>query len=263
MPTPFMHMRVAEQLAARSRDADRTTDALPPALGREWPAFYFGHIAPDYQALCGVRRSATHFYRLPPALRDEAVRNLLAQHPQLANAPLLEPDQAAFLAGYLAHLFLDLVWHFDVVMPYFIDSPLISDATQGHLLHLLLLAHLDGEARAALAPAAQAELLAARPRAWAPFAPDAELATWRDYVAAQLAPGAPSRTADIYGARLGMEPGQFAAALADPARVTELFRLLPVEAVRERLEAAVPQSLALVTSYLDGALQARALVVQP
>lgn len=247
MPTPFMHLQAAARLAAEPWTAVATA---------ERPAFTLGHIAPDYQALANVRRSATHFYRLPPAGRDEATRALLAAQPALAAAPELPADQAAFVAGYLGHLLLDLVWHFDVVEPYFLRSPFFSDPAEGHMLHLLLLGYLDLEARAGLADDTAVILAAAAPNDWTSFAPDAELIAWRDYVAAQLAPGAASRTAEIYAARLGLTAESFAACLDDPAWLErELFSRVPLADVQAALDAALPATTELTAAYLRGALR--------
>ncbi len=257
MPTPFMHMRVAEQLAGLAREPGGAASELAALLRAQWPAFVLGNIAPDYQALCGVRRSATHFYHLPPSSRGEAVHNLLLSYPELANPRKLPAAQSAFLTGYLAHLALDLIWHFDVVAPYFLESPQIPGPREGHVIHLVLLAFLDMEARQELQPQVGAALRAAEPDRWADFAPDPELSAWRDYVAAQLEAGAVSRTAEIYAARLHMEPEAFAGKLADgPWRREELFGRVPVSAVQERLQTAVPDCLELVTAYVRGDMRA-------
>ena len=57
------------------------------ALNEEWPAFYMGSVAPDYQTICGIPRADTHFYRMPPQSRDEAGHQLLAQYADLCTRP--------------------------------------------------------------------------------------------------------------------------------------------------------------------------------
>lgn len=259
MPTPFMHLRVAEQLAVHACAGADADGRFQAQLAANLPAFYLGHIAPDYQALANVRRSVTHFYGAHPGSRREAVDHLLAAHPQLAAAVILQPQQAVFIAGYLGHLLLDLIWHFDVVVPMFLQGRASIEPAEAHRLHLALLAYLDKEAQRDLPPQVGAELALAAPQKWAAFAPDEQLLLWRDFVSAQLRAGGQSRTIEIYAGRLGMSPEAFGMLLENERWLAEeLFSRVPLTAVRECLRRAVCETEQMTAHYLRGTLQTAA-----
>lgn len=253
MPTPFMHLHASEglrTLALTRRDLD---GRLLNGLCTAWPAFYFGSVAPDYQTICGIPRSDTHFYKMPPDSRSQGQQNMIAQFPQLYPGSALEPDQAAFIAAYLLHLRLDLDWHFDVVLPYFANSAIIEDPRQGYLLHVMLLAYLDNLAYQSLPDTAPAALAAAEIRQWLPFATDGELETWRDFLLEQMAPQAATRTVQIFARRLRMTPDEFTAKLNDPEWMNkELFSRIPVSKIQRQLNNSVTESLDLVDAYWNG-----------
>jgi hypothetical protein len=247
MPTPFMHLRIAEQLRAPGR----VPEDLRRSLVRELPAFYLGSVAPDYQVICAIPREQTHFYDLPPAPGSLAHEAMLAAHPELANAANLPPAQAVFIAAYMAHLMLDLRWYREVLVPFFLQPGHWRDHRHRFTIHNILLTHLDQQALATLPPDAGATLAAANPVQWLPFAGDADLRRWRDLIAAQLQPGAASQTVEIYADRLAMSPDEFAAKLASPTWMEEqLFSRVPVASVQAMLDSAMDQSAILITDYL-------------
>jgi hypothetical protein len=252
MPTPFMHLYFAEQIMADLDESGRIDGRWPALTERSWPAFYFGSVAPDYQSICGVARRLTHFYGLPPAPDNEAYPRMLTQYPQLAKASFLPAEQAMFVAAYAVHLMLDLIWFREILVPQFYNAPHLGDMEQRHLLHLILLTYLDKVALETLPDSAGTTLSDARPQRWLPFATDGQLRDWRDFLVTQLQPGGISQTIQIYAGRLQMTAEQFAATLDDPQWMQEhLFARVPVTAVQERLDAAVPASLQLVDSYLN------------
>ena len=251
MPTPFMHLQVAERIRAHPE--------LPAAIGAcldaHWPAFYLGNVAADFQTISATPRAAAHFYSLPPAPGVEAHEEMMHRHPELAPASRLAPEHAVFIAGYRAHLLLDLRWYRDVLMPYFVDAKgWPADHRQRFLAHNILLTYLDNLASTSLPENAAATLAQAQPRQWLPFAGDGDLIRWRDMLSEQLRPGATIQTLVIYAGRMNMAPEAFAERLDDPAWMEErVFRQVPLERVQATLTEAVEESVQLVRDYLSGA----------
>lgn len=255
MPTPFMHLHVAEQIAARLRNQAGQSDALLSLLNAHWPAFCFGSVAPDFQSLCGVPREETHFYGLPPEPDNQAYPRMLARFPELARAKELPPEQGVFVAAYSAHLLLDLIWFRQIVVPMFYNAPQLGDVRQRHLLHLVLLSYLDKLALEMLPDSAAEALAGAWPDGWLPFAPDSDLYQWRDFLVSQLRVGGDSQTAAIYAGRLQMTAAAFAAKLNDGVWLKKnLFEQVPVAAVQAIVMEAVPASIQLIDGYLNGEL---------
>ena len=250
MPTPFMHLQIAEKIKSSLPPSPSEAD-LQALLAAEWPAFYLGSVAPDYQTICNVPRAQTHFYDMPPEPDNMGYTRLLAQNPQLAHAIALPAATAVFLAGYMAHIYLDLVWLREILYPLFVKAPDIGDRNQRHLLHLVVLTYLDGLAYQSLPESAGAILAAARPTYALNFAADVDLVKWRDFLVPQLAPGAALETIPIFAGRLGFTPQEFAARLEDPAWMqSRVFDLIPVEQIQLRLETAVAESTAIIEQYL-------------
>lgn len=253
MPTPFTHLHIAEQMAARLAAEG---PCLLDLLRRHWPAFYLGQVAPDVQDIAGLGRPQTHFYETPPEPDNMAYPRMWAAYPQLADAARISPAQAVFVAGYSAHLLLDLVWFREVLLPFFVQATHLGDRAQRRLLHHVLLTYIDGLAYAALPPTAVATLAAAQPQKWLPFVADRHLQAWRDVLVAQLLPGAPLQTVSFYARRLGMPVEQFAAYMSDADWLaTQFFSLVPVEKVLARLETVVGESITLTQSYLRPLLE--------
>ncbi|MCA9981420.1 MAG: hypothetical protein KDD89_11315, partial [Anaerolineales bacterium] len=119
MPTPFMHLYMAEQVRHHVQKMSHTA-VLHRLLCAEWAAFYLGSVAPDFQAICHVPRETTHFYPIPPEPDDEgAFDRLLAQYDFLTAVGDLSPAHAVFIAGYGAHLLYDLIWDSAILTPRF------------------------------------------------------------------------------------------------------------------------------------------------
>ncbi len=242
-----MHLHVAEQIRAHPALAGPARDQV---IGH-FPAFYLGSVAPDVQTISGVPREATHFYTLPPQAEAQAHETMLAHYPELAAVDRLPPDQAVFIAAYSAHLMLDLRWYWEVLLPYFAQSPGWLDHRQRFLAHNTLLTYLDTLALASLPATAGATLAAAEPDNWLPFAGDADLIRWQEMLVAQLQPGAPIHTVQIYAGRLSMSPDDFAAHLAEPAWMEEqIFGKAPLDQVQAMLHSAVDESVDLIHRYL-------------
>jgi len=250
MPTPFMHLDIAEkiqQMAVRNGHG-----RLADYLRVEWPAFYLGSVAPDINAISEIRRADTHFYTLPPVPENDAVSEMLAQFPELAEPESMDEARAIFVSAYSAHLMLDLIWLRQIVVPFFFEAEHLGSPEQRRLTHFILLAYLDDLALNALPDTAATTLSQATPCHWLPFITDGQLRRWRDMLVAQLQPAAPVRTVEIYAGRLNMTPEAFAAALHDPDWMEEqVFDKLPIVQIKSILQAAVPQSIQLISNYLQ------------
>lgn len=244
-----MHLQVAERIRAHGRLHTRIADLLDGAL----PAFYLGNVAADFQTIADVPREATHFYKLPPSRETVAHERMLLENPQLADPGALGPDHAVFVAAYRAHLLLDQLWYWDVLIPYFMEaSEWEADHRQRFLVHNTLLTYLDKLALASLPPNAGETLAAARPRRWLPFAGDGDLIRWRDLLVEQLQPGAAVQTITIYAERMRLQPTAFAANLSDAKWMHEqVFSKAPLDEVQAVITRGMVQSVDLINAYFD------------
>ena len=239
MPTPFTHLLAAAELLE--------TGALPSPLVDDLPAFLLGNIAPDVQVLSQQSREATHFFPVPLAGAPPAEQTLFARHPGLLPLSALPPAQAAFMAGYLAHLVFDQLWVRLIFEPVFGPAQGWETFKERLYLHNVLRAHWDALDLARLAPTAAPALVAAAPRGWLPFVEDRYLAAWRDLVARQLGEAGGSRTVEVFAERMGADPAAFAALLASPAELERrLFRYLPPSALDEYRAAALAGSVEVI-----------------
>ena len=253
MPTPFMHMQLSEELRSLALSRQDLHGRLQNALLETWPAFYLGGVAPDFQTICGIPRSETHFYKMPPESRSAGQQNMLASFPQLSPGQSLDLDQAAFIAAYLVHLQLDLIWHFDVVLPYFANSSIVGNLRKGYLLHVILLTYLDDLAVHSLPETVPEALANATYEHWLPFAEKDQLDAWREFLLKQLAPGATIRTVKIFAERLRMTPDELTDKLNDRDWMNrELFSRIPVSKIQHQLTESIVECFDLVEAYWYG-----------
>jgi len=146
--------------------------------------------------------------------RRPAHLSLFQRYPELSVPERMEPDQAAFLAGYLVHLWVDQAWIAYIFEPAFGPSVARGTFEERLLDHNLLRAALDEEDLARLPSGLDAVLADAKPHAWLPFASDGDLRRWRDSLAEQLQPGARPSTVEVFASRHGLAPEAFAARLS-------------------------------------------------
>lgn len=248
MPTPFTHLLAAPALLDM---AD-----LPPAarsvLAAEWPAFLLGNIAPDVQTLSGQTREATHFFPVPLKGAPPAHRVMFGRYPELTRPQQLPTAQAAFLAGYLAHLAFDQLWITEIFAPVFGPEQTWATFRERLYLHNALRAFMDAADVAQLAAPTGPALHTARPERWLPFVRDDDLARWRDRVADQLRPGALSHTVTVFAERMNADPQALAALVNSP---TDMDQRVFVHVSREQLEhyraLALAESVHLIRAYWE------------
>ena len=226
MPTPFTHLKIAQDLLV--------DDALPALyrdlLLRQRPAFQLGSIVADARVASGDGREVTHFYSYGQPMIERPWRLMLQLHPELQLAQ--GEAHLAFLAGYVAHLATDEAWALKMVRPQFWGREWkgVERRDKFFALHLILTV-LDERDERLLEDWQADSLRRSEPQNWLPFMSDAILCHWRDLVAAQLDPAGSSLTLEIFGRRLQMDPALVREALDDPA------------AMRKRLWRHIPQSL--------------------
>lgn len=246
MPTPFMHLQIAERILAEDTLAEEIRQIVQSHL----PAFYLGHVAPDYQTICNVPRDRSHFYGLPPDPINRGYPLMLSTYPELSQPDHLGNEHAIFISAYCAHLMLDLRWYDEVLIPFFVEPLEWESNHQRFVVHNTLLTYLDKQAVAMLPEKAANTLAAAIPSDWLPFAEDNELTGWRDILVEQLQPGARLRTIEIYAERLFLTPEEFAANLEKSSWMDEyLFQRVPIQEVQQTLTSAVHESVELISNY--------------
>lgn len=248
MPTPFTHLAAASEILAHPQ--------LPPQVKADLldqlPAFLLGNTAPDVQTLSGQPREATHFFPVPLQAAPPAVPLMLERYPALAFRGALPPRQAAFLAGYLAHLVFDQWWVRDIFEPVFGQEPSWAGFRERLYLHNVLRAYWDAEDLARLAPATGANLRAAEPSGWLLFVDDRHLCAWRDLIVDQLSSGF-GRTVEVFAQRMRVDPKEFAALLASPAEMQRrVFSHLPPGALAEYRARALAGSVQVIGAYWQG-----------
>lgn len=253
MPTPFMHLQMAEWI----RQDERLCGRARTLVEQEWSAFYLGSIAPDINAISPeVSRIASHFYHTPPTPDEWGYNGMLTDFPQLADSSVLAPAHAVFISAYSIHLMLDVRWFREVLVPYFFEQGEWRDNKERFLVHNILLTYLDELAVEALPEGAGETLAAATPDQWLPFADDSIITRWQEAVAPQLLPGGTSRTVEIYSGRMKMTPAEFSAHLHDPAWMeNQLFARVPVSQIQTMLTHAIGQSIEILTAYLEQGIE--------
>jgi len=229
MPTPIQHLVIAEQLL---RDT-----TLPSSL-RDWlldqrAAFLFGNTAPDVQVVSGQPREATHFFEIPFRSTPQPQRALFDAYPGLA-ARSISADHAAFVAGYICHLWLDIIWVRDIYLPAFGPDARWDTMRDRLLFHNILRAWCDQNDQRQLAEDTGLALATAQPHKWLPFTADYYLRQWRDLLADQFQPGATIRTVEVFAERNKVPPNYFRHVLSTPE---EMDAHIFSHAAREKIEA--------------------------
>jgi hypothetical protein len=248
MPTPFYHLSVAGELLQNPGLPVKVREVLLQQRG----AFLFGNTAPDVQVVSRQAREQTHFFDLPirPGA-PPAWELMLELHPSVGNPGKLLPAQAAFLAGYACHLQADWFWVLEVFMPVFGLRANWETFARRLYLHNVLRSYLDREILAGLQDGTGAELSQVQPDGWLPFVQDMYLVEWRDFLAAQLQPGAEIRTVEVFAQRQGVSPQEYYRLLDSQAEMdAEIFSRLPRHALDAYRQRLVQHNLAFLRDYL-------------
>jgi hypothetical protein len=230
MPTPVQHIIIAEQLLHDFTLPESVRDVLRAQRG----AFLFGNTAPDVQVVSNQPREATHFFRIPFGATPQPHHILFNKFPVLAHARSLPAAHAAFIAGYICHLWLDIIWVRDIYLPAFGPDARWDTMRDRLLFHNILRAWCDQNDQRQLNADTGSSLATAQPRKWLPFTADGYLREWRDRLAAQFQPGAAIRTVEVFAARNRVSPEEFRRVLASPA---ELDRLIFTHVSPGKIEA--------------------------
>jgi hypothetical protein len=230
MPTPFMHLKVAQDLLRDSQVPPPLRDLLNAHRG----AFLLGSIAADARISSGIKRDHTHFYRYDEELQDHPWRTMLECYPSLWNPPDLA--QRVFVAAYVAHLAMDELWMIDMLRPQFWSADWGTRESRFFTLHILLSA-VDARDYDLIEDWQAQTLLAAQPCDWLPFISDTDLHGWRDFIGTQLIEG--SETLDVLSARVKSSPEDFRAVLESRERMqADLWAQVP-QATLAQVEAAM------------------------
>lgn len=244
-----MHMAVAHRL----REDEHVTGAAREQIGAHWGAFLLGNIAADARVSSGLQRRDTHFFDYQPVLKPSPHTVMLAAHPELRVSAVNSPAQAVFVAGYCAHLAMDEVWCTDVLYPLFDDWG--SPRQRFEMLHMLLGA-LDERDYLALPRSDFDPLFRSQPDNWLPFMSDADLVGWRNVIAEQIAPGASSRTFEIFSARIQRTASDLADFIHDAEQMQRgLWANVPRQAI-EQIEAKMyTHARHVMVDYFGDAIQ--------
>jgi len=246
MPTPVQHLLVAQRVLADAALPNAIRDRLLAQRG----AFLFGNTAPDVQTVSGQRREATHFFVIPWTRVPAPHKAMFERYPYLGFPHRLPEAQSAFIAGYICHLWLDVLWVRDIYLDNFGPNARCgASLRERHVYHNILRAWCDRRDQDQLTGPIDAALSAARPIDWLPFTADRHLIQWRDNLAGQFRPGAGIRTVEVFAARGGVPPEKFQQMLDSPA---EMEQQIFAHASREKIEKF----------YRDGYEQMAELIVE-
>ncbi len=247
MPTPIEHLNIADEILS-SLDPDLRAQLDDE---RVRGAFFFGHIAPDARQISRQPRKTTHFIRVPPTNHRPAHQSMLTVYPSLAQPAALPAPQAAFMAGYLAHLLFDELWLREIYIPVF-TSQNWGDRHKRTLLHNALRAWLDRRAWPHLRAGLGHILSEAGPKDWLAFITDDDLCRWRDLLSAQLASDGAIRTAEFFASYSRVSRADFLALLEPEAMQARVFTRISLAALDEFHARAVVRCRELIVHYLTG-----------
>jgi len=242
-----MHLALAEEIL----QGDGFSPAISRLLIQQRGPFLLGNTAPDVQTVSEQRRDETHFYAIPRTTDCPAYETLFAAHPSLALVERLPPAQAAFVAGYIAHLLLDELWLDGVFLRYFWGD--WGTRREQSFLHNVLRTWMDRRDQQRLNGSVAAALRRAEPRGWLPFVSDEHLRAWRDWLAEQLGPGRTVQTAEVFAQRMGVSAEEVEAVLGSPQQMEErVFRRIPRAALQSFYDAGYTRSVALIARWYIG-----------
>lgn len=247
MPTPAMHLALAEKMLRR-KDLPSSARRL---LNQQRGPFMLGHTAPDVRTVSGQRREECHFYTVPRTSYRPAHRALFDAYPSLRHMEALSPSQAAFVAGYIAHLLLDELWLDDVFQHVFLQG--WAPLRERLFLHNVLRTWADHQAQARLNGTVMEALADVVPDGWLPFVADEHLCVWRDWLVEQLSQDQGMETAGVFARRMGISPAEIERVATSSAQMeSRIFRHFPRSALRSFHQEGYERSVVLVDWYVGG-----------
>lgn len=214
MPTPFTHLRIAQQLLGDEALDAHHRDALSSDRDGERGAFLLGSVAADARVGAGIPRDRTHFYAYGQDIVEHPWQVMLRLNPGLRRPH--DAAHRAFIAGYVAHLAVDEYWSRHMVAPHFVAREWGDRATRFLMLHIILIV-MDERDLQLLQPWQPETLKSARPARWLPFMSDYDLGLWQKMIYEQIRLGGQSETLTIFGARINRTPAEMRAILDSPA----------------------------------------------
>lgn len=177
---------------------------------------------------------------------------MLERHPELAKPTRMDPDHAAFVAGYMVHLWLDQLWIRGIFQPYFASIKALGKFRQRLIEHNLLRAHLDRLDRPRLPSDLHEVLARVEPKDWLTFAPDRQIVNWRDHLTSQLAPDGHYRTEEVFAHRLGISAQKFKRQLDSEAHMSYILRkVMPDNALSEFRRCGLAHMAELLHYYME------------
>jgi hypothetical protein len=247
MPTPVQHLVLAQRLL----DDDTLPEAIRDRLRAQRGAFLFGNTAPDVQTVSGQLREATHFFVIPWTKVPKPHKAMFELYPYLGFPKKRPADHAAFIVGYICHLWLDVLWVRDIYLNNF--GPYAhwgAHLRERHVYHNILRAWCDRHDQGQLNGTRGSALSLAQPIEWLPFTADRYLIHWRDNLANQFQPGASIRTVEVFAERGGVPPEKFQQVLASPDEMEQhIFAHASLQKIEKFYRDGYEQMAELIVEY--------------
>lgn len=257
MPNAQTHMASVYDLLEDSG----LTSAYPWLTGEaEKSAFFLGAISPDVRIVSGHSREETHFFAIEPdGLHLEAptpAQAMVATWAELADPHRLGSERAAFVAGYMTHLMMDIVWVEHIVMKgIYIPGEQWSTRHPNWRLYSLLMTYLEYRAAERVPAGCEAWLKSPAPDQWLPFVADKDLLAWRDHVVERIEGGT-----RLISAMFAWSNGLTAdilenIVLSEEQMADEVFVTIPKQSVLLFEQEATARSAEVVAAYLSGKMK--------
>jgi hypothetical protein len=247
MPTPVQHLVLAQRLL----DDSILPGSIRQRLIAQRGAFLFGNTAPDVQTVSGQLRAETHFFVIPWAQVPNPHQALFGLYPYLGFPQKRTADHAAFIAGYICHLWLDVLWVRDIYLNGFgPHAHWGANLRERHIYHNILRTWCDLNDQQQLDGSIGPALAAANPIDWLPFTADRYLVQWRDLLAEQFHPGATIRTVEVFAWRGGVAEEEFHRVLASPDEMEQhVFTHAPHDKIEKFYRDGYEQMAELIVEY--------------
>jgi hypothetical protein len=250
MPPLGLHMTIARDLA---------NDLRAPVVDAERGAYYLGATTPDIRVLTRWDREQTHFFRLDDFHEQSGVHRLFEQEPALRDASTLDPQTAAFLAGYISHLVMDEDYICRIYRPLFGERSDLRDDPLANVMDKALQFDLDRSDRedGTRCTEIRQALKEAAVEVNVNFIARETLLSWRD-ISVDVISAAPawerfSRIASRYLAAAGIDGEEGLARFMEgvPALLRRTWQHVGEERVREYLRDGKSRARDAIKEYLS------------